>query len=150
MMWFYFASACIKEASGGLVPQGSATTTLGRHCIACGTASDHKYAKIRSIIDNGKPRHLGHPLGLSGLGRVASRPHTLTSSHLTTVIARALLDLWMNLAIRGNVIDIPMHLFPSPQFVLFLLHHVRLSVEIILERSQFQTYTIHATRVVKS
>jgi hypothetical protein len=34
MMWFYSASACIvesiiKEASGGLVPQGSATATLG-------------------------------------------------------------------------------------------------------------------------
>ena len=41
MMWFYSASACIvesiiKEASGGLVPQGSATATLGSavHCMS--------------------------------------------------------------------------------------------------------------------
>jgi hypothetical protein len=29
-----------------------------RHCIAWETVSDDKYANIRSIIDNGKPRHL--------------------------------------------------------------------------------------------
>ena len=68
-MWFYSAAACIvesiiKEASGGLVLQGSATATLGSECIACEIVSDDKYAEIRSMIHHGKPRHLTpiHPL----------------------------------------------------------------------------------------
>jgi hypothetical protein len=55
-----------------------------RHCIACETVSDNKYADIRSIIDNGKPRHLRPILSVR-----AGLPHT--SSHLSTVIPRALL-----------------------------------------------------------